>query len=192
MIKKKKVRARATAAREKVSDKIKIRRIQRILGVPVDGIWGPVTQAALDDLIEGPAPADVHRVIASSFADPADVRAFEKCKAQGKTDQQCFKVGDNGIGCWGDSTKEGTGPSCALPPEDMEETWSAIPPSYKEARFQSVKVVANNQSVFCELKDRMPHRKNIKNGAGIDLNPDACAALGLKPPVKIPATWEPA
>jgi len=43
----------------------------------------------------------IHKVIASSFADPADVRAFKRCKAQGKTDQECFRVGDNGVGCWG-------------------------------------------------------------------------------------------
>ena len=46
----------------------------------------------------------IHRVHASSFADPADVRRFRACKAAGKSDQECFKVGDNGVGCWGDDT----------------------------------------------------------------------------------------
>lgn len=183
-----KPRPRLKAAKEKLSKPIKIRRIQRILGVKVDGVWGPLTQAALDELIQGKVPAaegDVHRVIASSFADPADVRAFEKCKKEGKSDNECFKVGDNGIGCWGDSTKAGTGPCCALPPEDMEETWGSV----KEAHLRWVQVKANNKSVDAQVKDRMPHRKNIKNGAGIDLNPDACEALGLNPPIKIQATW---
>jgi hypothetical protein len=164
----------------------KIKEIQEILGVKPDGAWGPLTQAALEDLLYGKIKGDVHRVIATSFADPKDVRAFEMCKANGGTDQQCFKVGDNGQGAWGDDTKAGTGPCCALPPEDMAETWGAV----NEAHLRQVKVVANNQTVFCEVKDKMPKRKNIKNGAGIDLNPDACGALGLNPPVKTPATWE--
>jgi hypothetical protein len=73
-----------------------IQEIQTLLGVAADDIWGPVTQEALRRLIVG--EKDHHHVVASSFADPADIRAFKKCKATGKTDQQCFKVGDNGIG----------------------------------------------------------------------------------------------
>ena len=40
------------------------------------------------------------------------------------------------------------------------------------------------------VKDKMPHRENITNGSGMDMNPDTCAALGLIPPVMINATWE--
>jgi len=36
----------------------------------------------------------------------------------------------------------------------------------------------------------MPWKKNIHNGAGIDLNPDAVRALGLEPPIMVPAKWE--
>ena len=39
---------------------------------------------------------------ASSFADLADVRAFKRAKAKGMTDQEAFRYGDNGIGCFGD------------------------------------------------------------------------------------------
>jgi len=36
----------------------------------------------------------------------------------------------------------------------------------------------------------MPEKTNITNGAGIDLNPDACAALHLQPPVLTRVTWQ--
>jgi hypothetical protein len=122
---------------------------------------------------------------ASSFADPADVAAFWRCKKRGGSDQQCFKVGDNGVGCWGDDCSAGSGPSCALPPEDMIEKWGSV----KAARRKPVSVTANGRTITVLLKDRMPHRANIKNGAVIDLNPDAVAALGLKPPIMVSASW---
>lgn len=118
---------------------------------------------------------------ATSFADPADVAAFRKCKAQGKSDAQCFKVGDNGIGCWGDDTTAAR-PMCALPPEDWK-------PLGKNARGAKVLVIVGYKSVLCELRDTMPARRNIKNGAVIDLNPAACKALGLTPPMKAHCAW---
>lgn len=127
------------------------------------------------------APATVHRVIASSFADPADVAAFRKCKAAGKTDMQCFAVGDNGIGKWGDDTTADR-PMCALPPDD----WKPL----TQPRGARVLVTVNGRQVVCELRDTMPWKKNIKNGCGIDLNPAACRALGLRPPIKVAATWQ--
>ena len=131
---------------------------------------------------------EIHQVKATSFADPADIRAFLRCKARGMTDQQAFKWGDNGIGCWGDSCAEGSGPRCALPPED----WEPIDPVHPhvKARGAKVKVCANSREVICELRDTMPHRANITNGAGIDLSPDAVAALGLHCPLDIKASWQ--
>jgi hypothetical protein len=156
-----------------------IQEIQTLLGVAADDIWGPVTQEALRRLIVG--EADHHHVVASSFADPADIRAFKKCKATGKTDQQCFKAGDNGIGKWGDDTTTNV-PMVALPPEDWK-------PLGKRARGAKVEVAANGRKVIAELRDTMPAKKNIKNGAGIDLNPACCKALGLNPPARVGATW---
>ncbi len=127
-----------------------------------------------------------HHVKASSFADPRDVLAFRKCKAKGLSDKICFRVGDNGIGCWGDDTSQGSGPSCALPPEKMIERWG----STTAAKHRPVHVSADGKAVVCVLKDVMPHEANIRNGAGIDLNPDACAALGLTPPVMTAAAWK--
>lgn len=182
----------------------KIAAIQKLLGITADGIWGPKSQAALEaakslypsspsaqDDSTPLAPqtsaggATVHHVKASSFADPADIRAFRRCKEKGGSDQDCFKVGDNGIGCYGDDVSEGTGPACALPPEDSEEKWGSV----AAAKHKLVEVTAGGKTVTCVLKDRMPHRANIRNGAGIDLNPDACRLLGVEPPMMISCSW---
>ena len=71
---------------------------------------------------------------------------------------------------------------CALPREDWAEFGA-------KARGKRVSVWANGRNVICELRDTMPSRANIKNGAGIDLNPAACKALGLKPPIMVAAEW---
>jgi len=120
------------------------------------------------------------QVIATSFADPADIRAFRACKAKGKTDAECFKVGDNGIGKWGDDT---TAPRAmvALPREDWQ--------NLKTPKGEKVEVLIRGTLVICELRDTMPRRANIKNGAGIDLNATACDLFGLKPPVRVKAQW---
>lgn len=125
-------------------------------------------------------------VLASSFADPADVHRFERCKAKGKTDAECFKFGDNGIGCWGDITAQHETPMCALPPDDMIARWGTV----KAAKHRRVLVKVGSRQILCLLADRMPWKKNIKNRAGIDLNPAASAALGLKPPHLVPAEWD--
>lgn len=168
------------------------KQIQGLLAVTQDGVFGPKSLAALHSLINTPDEAPwpttaqdgVHHVMASSFADPADVAAFRKCKAMGGSDQDCFKVGDNGIGKWGDDCTEGSGPKCALPPEDWLPKWGV------SARHAKVLVTIGEKSVVCQMDDTMPHKANIHNGAGIDLNPDACAALGVHPPLMTAATWQ--
>jgi hypothetical protein len=61
---------------------------------------------------------------------------------------------------------------------------------WKKAKNARVRVRANGHEVICTLADRMPWKKNIKNGCGIDLNPAASKALGLQPPFKVQAEWE--
>ena len=67
----------------------------------------------------------------------------------------------------------------------MEEKFGSI----DAAKHAPVLVSTDTHSVTCILKDRMPHRWNIHNGALIDLNPAACAALNLTPPVMTRVTW---
>jgi hypothetical protein len=128
-----------------------------------------------------------YHVYASSFADPRDVARFWRCKERGGSDEDCFKVGDNGEGMWGDDTSEGSGPSCALPPETMIDIWGSV----DKAKRQKVFVECGERTVTCLVKDRMPHIANITNGARIDLNKDACDALDLAPPVMHFVTFTP-
>lgn len=154
---------------------------------PVDGDFGPMTFAALHllDLAEDELKeTGFNKVRASSFADPADIAGFRKCKNKGGSDMECFKVGDNGIGLWGDDTT-GPTPMCALPRDIWMKKFGSVP----KAKGKKVLVRANGKEVECVLGDTMPRLANIKNGAGIDLNPAAAKALGLKPPFMVQAEW---
>jgi len=126
-------------------------------------------------------------VTASSFADLADVRAYKQAIANGKTEQQAFAVGDNGVGAWGDVTATRLKPMCALPPEDWKARWG----NGHNARGKKVSVTYKNKTVVGELRDTMPHKKNITNGAGIDLNPAFAEAFGLRAPFMVhDVRWE--
>lgn len=177
-----------------MSDIAKISAIQAVLSVKVDGIWGPKTQAALEKALgiqDVPVVVEAHyNVWASSFADPEDVRKYYECLKRGGSVNDAKKVGDNGEGCWGDSTQEGSGASVALPPEIIEARWGSV----DHGRLKRLMIIRKDEGAKhfkCEakVKDRMPHIHNITNNARIDLNPDACAALGLKQPVMDPVTW---
>ena len=126
-----------------------------------------------------------HSVIATSFADPEDIKRYKECRAKGGSEEECLKVGDNGIGCWEDDTTVDI-PMCALPPEDWKHFGD-------EARGKHVLVRTVVDGIpyhtVCELRDTMPHKRNIHNGAGIDLNPAACKELGLTPPVSHRVIW---
>ena len=105
------------------------------------------------------------------------------------SDIEAFRLGDNGVGCWGDDTAQLKIPMCALPPEDMEIEFGSV----DKAKHQKIKVVCGNTSVICLLADRMPHKCNIRNGCGIDLNPAALVAFGKSSTddVILHVTWEP-
>lgn len=159
----------------------------------IDGILGPMSDAAWEKLrllaarewrsqqVDG----GVHPCVLSSFADPADIRGFKKCKAAGGTDKYCFGFGDNGEGYWGDDTTTAE-PQCAFPPDTMIETWGSINAAHNEI----VLVQYAGKVVKCRVTDRMPWRKNIMNGAGCDLNPGAQRALGLAPPFMKKGSWQ--
>lgn len=156
----------------------KIERIQGVLGVKVDGRWGQKSQAALNKAVSKFVATDYH---ASSFADPADVRAFKKCKAEpgNKTDVQCFRVGDNGIGQFGQITAQEHTPMVAVHKKDMIAKWGSV----AGAAHREVEVTVNKRTFRARVEDR------ISAPGRIDLNP-ACAKLaGLQPPFVVPCTW---
>lgn len=163
-----------------------IAAIQTIIGAEADHVWGPKSQKALDDLIARSRQPDdnndVRRGMASSFADPKDIKAFKACKAQGNTDLFCFSKGDNGVGVWGDRTDVDK-PYCAIPRDDWQHLGA-------KARGKKVEVTIGDKTVICEVRDTMPYRKNITNGAIIDLNPGALKLFGLKPPIMKPCSWK--
>jgi hypothetical protein len=174
-----------------------IKAIQAVLGVTADGVWGPKTQAALDELLMGKPAAPQNTAsststgtavkgYASSFADPADVTTFKKCKAQGHSDDYCFGKGDNGIGCWGDDTTNTAVAYVAIQPDYMIVKWGTV----DGARHKLVDVTINGQTHTCLVGDRMPWVKNTTNGAVIDLAPGAQKLFGLHPPFLVPASWE--
>ncbi len=122
------------------------------------------------------------KCFASDFASLADLAAYQKAKKNGLSDRRAFALGDNGIGCFGDLTAQIHTPMCALPPETMVEWFGSV----LKAKHMRVKVVdgITGQFITCVIADRMPARKNITNGCGIDLNPAALLALGLISPIK--------
>lgn len=162
----------------------------------LDGDFGIKTYDALRalDLDENDkAPGDEpkattsHRVKASSFADPADISGFRRCKARGNSDDYCFAYGDNGKGFGNltDCTDESI-PYVALP----RDYWTERFGSASRAVGAKVLVTVGDKSVECILGDTLPWLRNIHNGAGIDLAPGAQKAFGLKPPFMTTATWE--
>lgn len=168
------------------------KHIQEILHVAEDGVIGVRSLEALHTLTglpddapwpySAPVVAGWSVVKATSFADPADVESFRRCKDKGNSDSYCFAHGDNGVGKWGDDCTEGSGPACALPPEEWAQFGSS-------ARKKRVEIDHNGTTIVAELRDTMPHKANIHNGAGLDLNPDACKALGISIPADAQVKW---
>lgn len=158
-----------------------IKELQEFVGAFPDGKWGPRSQAALQAILDQSEWAVVR---ASTFADPADVASFKRCIAKGNSEQTCFAVGDNGIGKWGDDTSNGP-PMCALPPEDIIARWGSL----SAGKHQKVIVMHEGREVECIVGDIMPHKWNIKNGCGLDMNPALCKAIGHTPPDTVKIAW---
>lgn len=125
------------------------------------------------------------KTYASSFADPDDVRAFQRCKARGGSDIECFAVGDNGLGCWGQPTT-GDEPIIALPKDDLQARFGR----WQRGKNARVKVTIHGRTVECLVRDCMPWKKNLHNKAGLDLAPGAQRAFALQPPFLVPCEWE--
>ena len=143
----------------------------------------------IKEWLHPPAPPALvwHPVIASSFADHADVCAFLLCKDKGGTDLECFKVGDNGIGffdaapCWRDDIL-----FAALP----RDVWLARWGNAQRASQRQLAVRVRGQIYIGTLGDTLPWLRNIKPGrATLDLNPGFARAFGLRPPFLVNAEW---
>ena len=147
----------------------KLRTIQAILGATEDGFWGSESQALLNRYVEN---EEVFSALASSFADPEDIAAFIRCMDTGRTDLQCFRVGDNGIGQFGKITAQTHTPMVALHAEDMRAKWGSV----AGAAHRPVKVWFGARMVFAMVEDRLGVEGRI------DLNPAAAATLGITPP----------
>jgi hypothetical protein len=150
----------------------KLAQIQQLLGVQPDGIWGPKSQAALDTECGrglSAATPTIHQVHASSFADPADIEAFKKCKATGRTDEQCFEVGDNGVGYWGDDTTNVDQLYVALHADHLRERWGSL----AAAKHKAVLVECNGKSMQCIVGDLcgVHERVDLAPGAQFRLRP---------------------
>lgn len=142
---------------------------------------------AVSELALVNAISDQHHVLASNFADPADRARFMAAKARGLSDAQAFRYGDNCVGFWGANTCCDT-PMCALPPEDIVAKWGTEKAGNN--KLVRVRAASGGEPVLCLLSDVMPHKRNITNGCGIDLNPGAVKALGLHAPLKTPVAWD--
>jgi hypothetical protein len=134
----------------------------------------PVTTSTAPPPVVGGGEPE-HFVKWTTFADPADVKAFRRCKATGKSDEECFKVGDNGIGHTGLNCADASIPYVALP----EDYWKERFGTKGRAKGAKLSVTINGQTKICILGDTMPLLKDIKNGAGLDLAPGACKLFGL-------------
>lgn len=159
--------------------KAKIKGIQKILEVEQDGVIGPITRAAFEQLGDGSVESDWVTAKISSFADPADVEAFRKCKAEGYSDKYCFKFGDNGRGYYGDDTTTNE-PMCALRKETIVARWGTL----AKGKHKPVIVqLYDGREVTCKLADLLGSKGRV------DLNPGACKALGLRPPALESGRW---
>jgi len=165
------------AALLKASDSIK-RDVQRLLRVTVDAAWGPQSQGALNAL-RIQCGDNWMLCKASSFADPADLQSFKKCKATGRTDLQCFAVGDNGVGEFGDITAQTTIPFVAIHKSYMLARWGSV----LAAAHREVEVRIKEQIHVMKVGDR------ISEPGRIDLNPAALLLWKLKAPMLIDAAW---
>lgn len=151
--------------------------LQRLLSVEGTSRWDIKSQRALDAAL---GKSDWFTCDASSFADPADVRAFKRCKLTGKSDLQCFSIGDNGIGQFGKITAQNKVPMVAIHKTAMVARWGSV----LAAAHRPVAVVVNHQTVEATIEDR------ISAPGRIDLNPACALELGLTPPFVVAARWK--
>lgn len=126
---------------------------------------------------------------ATSFGDINDVKRFNQCKQRGGTDQQCFRIGDNGRGAWGAVTAQDVKCMVAVTPDDLfiefGSSWRKL------ACNEPVHITCprTGRSCVAYVQDIMPHLDHITNGARLDMNPATCIELGLSGEVYEDVEW---
>lgn len=104
----------------------------------------------------------------STFATPADQALSAKTGG---------KQGDSGTGAWGNYTGQGSGPQVSFPESTLKswfgDDWK------KKAYGQPVNIYANGKKVQATIGDMGPAKWTK---AGMDMNPDAAAAVGISDP----------
>lgn len=128
----------------------------------------------------------MNTTIATSFADPADIRAYLEAKMRGETEEQALDVGDNGIGCWGDDTKMGSGARSSLPAHVTVSRWGSM----WNGRRRLIRVFYGGTFVDTILSDAGPGPKEEAEGHGLDLNYDAWKAFGVSVPAEKKVQWD--
>jgi len=118
------------------------------------------------------------RTQATTFADVGDLRAYNRFVWNGGSSKEALNYGDNGLGAWELSTVAGTGPAVALPRSVVAEGCGASTRQPKRL----VRLFYGEKHVDCQVRDIAP-------GGIIDLNPDAAAELGIRPPWKGFVDW---
>lgn len=146
----------------------------------IDNLWGSQSQAALNALLSPASATGVHHVTATSFADENDLRAYHNAIAEGRSQYYALSVGDNGVGEWKDSTIEGTGLGCALPPHEIRAKWGTLDAGH----LKPVNITMAGITVTAILKDILPD-----SAVRVDCTPDTVTALGQTCPMEVPATW---
>lgn len=128
------------------------------------------------------------KVKASSFADLADLHAYQRAISSGDSVKEALAKGDNGVGCWGDNTAQTVVPMAAIPPEDMISHFGSV----ANAKHKPITVTYKSKSIHGMVADIMPHLRQAlaQNGCRIDLNPAFIQALGLPPSAGVEVDYE--
>lgn len=130
-----------------------------------------------DDIPEAGGSA-ANLALASTFADPADVRRYREARAAGATESQALAVGDNGVSAYGDDTTSSVDPIVALPPDT---------PGFAHNRFVEL-TGPDGRSGIARVSEKMPATAKLKGNATIDLNPGAARLIG-HPGGVYPVSW---
>lgn len=145
---------------------------------PLDNWWGTQSETAYQAFLRD--QTEVNTGIASVFADPKDLREYARRKAQGMTDREAFRYGDNGIGASGRITSQTLDPMVALHPLDIRAKWGQM----SKAWGKKVIIEYRGKTCTATLEDYMS-----STHARIDLNPAAVAQLGIPPGGMVEVSW---